>query len=109
VITEFTHRSHAHVILEDFLEPYYFNGKLTESGIDVVGLYVDQFPAGRDMARDVAKQFKIEIYPTIAEALRLGGKELAVDGVLPSVWIQSTLLICLKITLSTRAPRGLWP
>ena len=38
VITEFTRRSHAHVILENFLEPYYFNGKLTESGIDVVRL-----------------------------------------------------------------------
>ncbi len=82
VITEFTHRSHAHVILENFLEPYYFNGKLTEPGMDVAGLYVDQFPAGRDMARDVAKQYKIEIFPTIAEALRLGGQELAVDGVL---------------------------
>lgn len=82
VITEFTHRSHAHVILENFLEPYYFNGKLTESGIDVAGLYVDQFPAGRDMAREVAKKYKIEIFPTIAESLRLGGKDLAVDGVL---------------------------
>jgi len=82
VITEFTHRSHAHVILENFLEPYYFNGKLTQSGIDVVGLYVDQFPAGRDMAREVAKRYKIEIFPTIAETLRLGGKVLAVDGVL---------------------------
>lgn len=81
VITEFTHRSHAHVILENSLEPYYFNGKLTESGMDVVSLYVDQFP-DRDMARDVAKQYGITIYPTIAEALRLGSKELAVDGVL---------------------------
>lgn len=82
VITEFTHRSHAHVILENFLEPYYFNGKLTESGMDVVSLYVDQFPASGDMARDVAKQYGIKIFPTIAEALRFGGKELAVDGVL---------------------------
>lgn len=82
VITEFTHRSHAHVILENFLEPYYFNGKLTASGMDVVSLYVDQFPADRDMARDVAKQYGIQIFPTIAEALRLGGQELAVDGVL---------------------------
>lgn len=82
VITEFTHRSHAHVILENFLEPYYFNGKLTESGIDVAGLYVDQFPEGRDMARDVAKRYQIKIFPTIGEALRLGGPDLAVDGVL---------------------------
>jgi hypothetical protein len=81
VITEFTHRSHAHVILENFLEPYYFNGKLTDPGVDVVGMYVDQFSSG-DMARSVAKQYGFEIFPTIGAALRLGGKELAVDGVL---------------------------
>lgn len=82
VVTEFTYRSHAHVILENFLEPYYFNGKLTYSGMDVVGLYVDQFPEGRDMAREVCKKYKIPIFPTIAEALQVGGKELAVDAVL---------------------------
>jgi hypothetical protein len=81
IVTEFTHRSHAHVILENFLEPYYFNGQLTESGMDVVSLYVDQFPEG-DMAREVARQYNITIYPTIAEALKCGGSRLAVDGVL---------------------------
>jgi hypothetical protein len=82
VITEFTHRSHAHVILENFLEPYYFNGRLTEPGVDVVSMYVDQFPDERDMARDVAKQYGIGIFPSIAQALQLGTNELAVDGVL---------------------------
>lgn len=81
VVTEFTYRSHAHVILENFLEPYYFNGKLTSSGMEVAGLYVDQFP-DRDMARDAARKYNIQIFPTIGDALRLGGKELAVDGVL---------------------------
>jgi hypothetical protein len=81
VVTEFTYRSHAHVILENFLEPYLFNGKRTEPGMKVTSLYVDQFPA-RDMARTVAKDYGIPIYPTIAEALTLGGKELAVDAVL---------------------------
>jgi hypothetical protein len=80
-VTEFTYRSHAHVILENFLEPYYFNGQLTDPGVDLVALYVDQFPSG-DMARGVAKQYGIEIFPTIAAALQLGGKSLAVDGVL---------------------------
>ena len=82
IVTEFTYRSHAHVLLENFLEPYYFNGELTEPGMDVAGLYVDQFPEGQDMARDVAARYNIPIYPTIAETLRLGGNELAVDGVL---------------------------
>jgi hypothetical protein len=44
IVTEFTHRSHAHVLLENFLEPYLFNGKLTVSGTRVSSLYVDQFP-----------------------------------------------------------------
>lgn len=82
VITELTYRSHAHVILENFLEPYYFNGRLTDPGVDVVSLYVDQVPKDRDMSRDVAKAYGLTIYPTIAEALQLGGRELAVDGVL---------------------------
>ena len=81
VITVFTYRSHAHVILENFLKPYLFNGKLTHSGCDVVSLYVDQFPDG-DMARDVSKEFGIPIYPTIDGALCLGGDKLAVDAVL---------------------------
>lgn len=82
ILTEFTYRSHAHVILENFLKPYYFNGQLTESGMDIVSIYTDQVPEKRDMSRDVARQFGISIYPTIAETLHCGGNDLAVDAVL---------------------------
>ena len=82
VITEFTYRSHAHVILENFLLPYLFNGQWVKPNMDLVGFYIDQFPEGRDMARDVARQFGIKIYPTIAEVLTQGGDKLAVDAVL---------------------------
>ena len=82
ILTEFTYRSHAHVILENFLVPYLFNGQRTEPGMQVVSFYVDQFPKGRDMARDVSRQFGIPIFPTIGEALTLGGDRLAVDAVL---------------------------
>lgn len=81
VVTEFTYRSHAHVILENFLKPYLFNGELTDPGADVVSLYIDQFPDG-EMGRGVAQEFKLPIYGTIDEALCLGGKQLAVDAVL---------------------------
>src|ERR1051326_247824 len=81
VLTEFTYRSHAHVLLENFLEPYLFNGKLTAPGTEVLSFYVDQF-SERDMARAVAAQYNIKIYPSIAGALCLGGERLAVDGVL---------------------------
>lgn len=81
IITTFFHRSHAHVILENFLEPYLFNGKRTDPGVDVVAFYLDQFHE-EDMSRDVARQYGIPIYSSIEEALCLGGDSLAVDAVL---------------------------
>jgi len=81
VFTEFTYRSHAHVILENFLEKYYFNGKLTDPGVDVVAMYADQTPAG-EMSKQVSADYKIPIFESIHDALCVGGKELAVDGVL---------------------------
>jgi hypothetical protein len=81
VITAFTYRSHAQVILENFVAPYLFNGKWTSPGMDVVSLYADQFPEG-ELGRAFAAQHRIPIYKTIAEALCLGGDKLAVDAVL---------------------------
>ena len=81
VFTEFTFRSHAHVILENFLEPYLFNGEVTDPGVEVVSFFADQRPKG-DLTDNVARDYKIPIYRTIEEALCLGGKELAVDAVL---------------------------
>jgi len=42
IFTVFQHRSHAHVILENFLETYLFNGQRTDPGVDVVSFYADQ-------------------------------------------------------------------
>lgn len=81
ILTEFTYRSHAHVILENFLNPYLFNGQVVHPNVEVVSLYVDQFPEA-EMARQVARERKIPIFPSIAEALRVGQKQLAVDAVL---------------------------
>lgn len=81
VVTEFTYRSHAHVILENFLEPYLFNGTLITPQFDVVSLWADQFPE-KEIGRQVARDYGIPIFKTIDEALCLGKKELAVDAVL---------------------------
>jgi hypothetical protein len=81
IFTEFTYRSHAHVILENFLEPYLFNGKRTDPGVEVVSFFADQTPKGH-MTEDVAREYKIPIFKSIDEALCLGGRELAVDAVL---------------------------
>ena len=81
IFTVFHFRSHAHVILENFLEDYLFNGRLTDPGVDVVSFYADQL-SERDMSREVSQKYKIPIFSTIRGALCLGGTELAVDAVL---------------------------
>ncbi|QDU95033.1 twin-arginine translocation signal domain-containing protein [Lignipirellula cremea] len=81
IFTILQFRSHAYNLLENFLGPYYFNGQLTDPGVDVVALYADQFPT-EEMARDVSRRFQIPLYPSIDKALCQGGKELAVDAVL---------------------------
>jgi len=77
-------RSHAFNILENFFQPYLFNGKLVDPGVDVVSFYADQFPSD-DMAREASRRLGVPLYSSIADALTLGGKELAVDGVLSIV------------------------
>jgi hypothetical protein len=88
LVTVFRHRSHAHVILENFLVPYLFNGAVVDptAEFEIASLYIDQFhpsPTGvPDMGRDVAERFGIPIHDSIAAALTLGGDGLAVDAVL---------------------------
>lgn len=81
IMTVMTHRSHAHVILENFLNDYMFNGKRTDPGTDVVSFYVDQFPE-KEMARGISRKYGIPIFPTISEAICLGTGKRAVDAVL---------------------------
>lgn len=81
IFTEFTYRSHAHVILENFLEPYVFNGRRTESGCRVVSFWADQSPAGA-LTESVAREYGVRVCRSVEEALCLGGDRLAVDAVL---------------------------
>jgi len=81
VITTCFKYSHAQHIVDRFLEGYGWEGTHHHPPIDLVALYVDQVGAD-DLSRDRAARFpQMKIYPTIAEALTLGGGKLAVDGV----------------------------
>ena len=81
VFTDCFFRSHTHVFLENFLQPYLFRGQKTDPGVKVVSFYGDQF-SDRDMSRAIAKEYGIPIYKTVAEALGRGKDGLAVDAVL---------------------------
>lgn len=78
--TEVRRLSHAQHFLDRFLLGYAWNGGWRRPEVDLVSLYIDQFPPG-DLARATAQRHGVPIFSTIAEALTLGGTKLAVDGV----------------------------
>ncbi len=81
IITEFRHRSHADVICTRILDGYYPDGKRQDPRTRIVSMYADQVPPD-DMSRGFAHRKRYTIYPTVEEALTLGGNDLAVDAVL---------------------------
>ncbi len=79
--TEVRKYSHGQHFVDRFLEGYGWEGRHHAPPLDLVSLYVDQFPDG-DLSRERAARHKVKIYPSIADALTLGRSSLAVDGVL---------------------------
>jgi hypothetical protein len=81
VTTIYRYLSHAQHIGDRFLIGYPHEGQWHRPDMKVVSLYVDQKPEG-DQSAERAREFGFTVYPTIAEALRVGGDKLAVDAVL---------------------------
>jgi hypothetical protein len=78
VVRKFSHAQH---FIDRFLEGYGWQGRHHYPEVKLASLYVDQFPED-DLARDRSRRHGVPIYPTVEEALTLGGSKLAVDGVL---------------------------
>src|SRR5579862_4468239 len=73
--------SHAQHIVDRFLDGYGWNSEHHRPAMDLVSLYVQQIGAD-DLSRERAARFpSMKMYPSIAEALTLGGSKLAIDGV----------------------------
>ena len=81
ITTIYRYLSHAQHFADRFLVGYPKEGRWHRPDMKVVSLYVDQKPEG-EQSEDRAREFGFSVYPTIAEALRCGGDELAVDAVL---------------------------
>ncbi len=81
VTTVWRYLSHAQHMGDRFLVGYPWEGRWHTPAMEVVALYVDQRPDD-DQSTARAAEFGFQVYPTVAEALRLGGDKLAVDGVL---------------------------
>lgn len=81
VVTAYHRYSHADNIVTRFVEGYSIVGKSYPPPCKVASLYIEQTPE-TDIGRPLAKQWGIPLFKTPAEALTLGGDQLAVDGVL---------------------------
>jgi hypothetical protein len=80
IVTEYRVRAHADNIVTRLLEGYELHWTTVRPSVQVASLYTDQVPAA-DISRDLAQRYDVPIYPSIREALTLGGDSLAVDGV----------------------------
>lgn len=78
--TSFFRHSHAQHFLDRLAMGYASGGRWVPPRLEVASLYVDQYPEN-DIARQRIAKYDLKTYPTIADALTLGGSELAVDGV----------------------------
>ena len=81
ITTIYRYLSHAQHFADRFLVGYPKEGRWHRPDMKVVSLYVDQKPEG-EQSEDRAREFGFSVYPTIAEALRCGSDEIAVDAVL---------------------------
>jgi hypothetical protein len=81
IVTAYFHNSHADVIVSRLLQTMTLDEKGERPALELASLYVDQ-PNGSSVGLEIARAHHIPIYKTPAEALTLGGKSLAVDGVL---------------------------
>ena len=81
IATIYRYLSHAQHFADRFFVGYPYGGKWNRPDCQLVSIYVDQKPEG-DQSEDRAREFGGKVYPTIAEALRCGGDELACDAVL---------------------------
>jgi hypothetical protein len=80
ILNAYFPNSHADVFVSRLLDGYRLNQAWHDPRVEAVSFYVDQFPAN-DLAREQAEEHGIKIYPTVAEAMRLGGSRIAVDGI----------------------------
>lgn len=78
--TDVYQHSHAQHFLDRFSMGYAMGGKWREPLVDVAAVYLDQFN-DKDLGKERVSRYQHKLFPSIAEALTLGGKELAVDGV----------------------------
>ena len=72
--------SHAQHFLDRMTLGYTWKGQWQLPRVQVASVYIDQFPEG-DLSQQRIERHKLQQFTSVRDALTLGGRELAVDGV----------------------------
>lgn len=80
VVTIYTHNSHADVILTKILEGWKHKGG-PGPALKLASIYIDQ-PQVSEFGRKLCRKHSVPIFDTISKAVTVGGRSIAVDGVL---------------------------
>lgn len=78
--TDVYEHSHAQHFLDRFSIGYAMGGLWRKPQAELAGVYIDQFN-DRDVGKQRIEKYGLRQFPSIPEALTLGGSRLAVDGV----------------------------
>ena len=81
IVTEYGVTSHAAAIVGKFIKGFPTDNGLIAPRVDIASIYLDQVPE-HDIGLAVSENYGIPVFPSIPQALCLGGEELGVDGVL---------------------------
>lgn len=81
IITTYYQHSHADVIATKYMKGFPTDTGHQMPRVELVSIYLDQVD-DRDIGVGLAAEHNVPIYPSIRQALTLGGDELSVDGVI---------------------------
>ncbi len=81
LVTVYYHNSHADVIVSRLMQTLTLDGKGARPDLKLASLYIDQ-PKASQLGLGIAREHGVPVFKTASEALTLGGRSLAVDGVL---------------------------
>ena len=81
IVTAYYPHSHADVILTKLLRGIPADDGMRSPRLEIVSMYLDQVHE-KDIGIETASRCDVPMYPSIVQALTLGGQELAVDGVI---------------------------
>jgi hypothetical protein len=78
--TDVYQHSHPQHFLDRFAMGYAMGGKWHEPRVELASVYIDQFN-DKDIGKQRIERYGLKQFPSVEEALTLGGSKLAVDGV----------------------------